>query len=192
MRQRDTWAEPEEFDVRVRDSFERNPGPAADDAKWLVIEEPALLASLSRQQALEHFWFGVQRSKSGQLLGMDVCLQRYAQRLDVTLWPIALTVLGQAGLDDWLRAQQRRHAPLLALPQGELWLSLEPGPLIERLVALGLLPNLQGPGGYPTGEDRAVFRAMRQLLSDELLRALPVDALPADLREQRLQIDLGV
>lgn len=108
------------------------------------------------------------------------------------LFQLALVVLGAKGLDDWLRAQQRQHAPLLALPQGELWFQREPGPLIERLFVLGLLPNLRGPAGYPTAEDLEVFRAMRQLLSDELLRALPIEALPPGLREARLQLDLGV
>lgn len=184
----------DELDARVRDCFECSPGADADEGIWLPISDPALLASFERQQALERFWFGVVRTAHGQLLGLDVCLQRLARRLDLEreLFELALQVLGEEGLDEWLRAQQRRHAPLLALPQGELWLTLEPGPLIERLFVLGLLPNLRGPGGYPTGEDRAVFRAMRQLLSDELLRALPVEALPPDLREARLQLDLAL
>jgi hypothetical protein len=51
----------------------------------LPIEDPALLASLIRQRALEQLWFGVQRNQQGQMLGMDVCLQRFAQRFDVEL-----------------------------------------------------------------------------------------------------------
>lgn len=108
------------------------------------------------------------------------------------LFRLALVTLGVEGLDDFLRSQQRQHAQLLSLPQGELWFQREPGPLIERLFVLGLLPNLRGPAGYPTAEDLEVFRAIRQLLADALLRTLPIEALPPGLREARLQLDLGV
>jgi hypothetical protein len=75
----------DELDAWVRDSLQRSPGPSADEGVWLPIEDPALLASLIRQRALEQLWFGVQRNQQGQMLGMDVCLQRFAQRFDVEL-----------------------------------------------------------------------------------------------------------
>ncbi|WP_223556886.1 hypothetical protein [Pseudomonas sp. BF-R-01] len=115
-----------------------------------------------------------------------------ADDLERELFHLALATLGEEGLDAWLRAQRQRHEQWLSLPQGEIWLRLDPGPQIERLVALGLLPNLLGEGGYPTGEDQAVFRAGRQRLFDELLQHLPVDCLPPELREARLLLDLGV
>jgi hypothetical protein len=67
----------DEFDARVRDSFQCSPGQNADGAGWLPIDDPELLASLIRQQALEQFWFGVQRNHQGQMLGMDICLLAY-------------------------------------------------------------------------------------------------------------------
>lgn len=108
------------------------------------------------------------------------------------LFQLALSALGAEGLDDWLRAQQQRHDHWLSRMQGEIWLRLDPGPQIERLFVLGLLPNLLGDGGYPTGEDQAVFRACRQRLFYELLQHLPLEALPPGLREARLQLDVGV
>lgn len=182
------------LDVRVRDSFECSPGPDADEGVWLPIEEPALLASLERQQALQQLWFGVVRTAHGKILGLDACLQRLSRRLDpeCELFGLALQVLGDEGLDAWLRAQRQRHEQWLSRLQGEVWLRLDLGPQVERLVALGLLPNLLGDGGYPTGEDQAVFRACRQRLFDELLQHLPIDELPPGLREARLQLDVGV
>lgn len=75
----------DELDAWVRDSLQRSPGPSADEGVWLAIEDPALLASLIRQRALEQLWFGVRRNQQGQMLGMDVCLQQFAQRFDVEL-----------------------------------------------------------------------------------------------------------
>ncbi|MNG15046.1 hypothetical protein D3C84_988460 [compost metagenome] len=79
----------DELDAWVRDSFQCSPGPSADKGRWLPIEDPTLLASLTRQRALEQLWFGVLRNQRGQVLGMDVCLQRFAQRFDVERWPVA-------------------------------------------------------------------------------------------------------
>lgn len=101
------------------------------------------------------------------------------------LFYLALQVLGDEGLDEWLRAQFAQHVSKLGVFQGDFWLKLYSGPLLPRLVALGLLPNLVGqPGTIPTGEDMLVF--------DELLRALPPESLPPDLREARLQLDLSL
>lgn len=109
------------------------------------------------------------------------------------LYELALSAWGPEGLDDWLRAQFAQHVSKLGVFQGDFWLQFYAGPLLPRLIGLGLLPNLVGQqGSIPTGEDMTVFDALMHWLSSELLRALPVDALSADLRERRLQIDLGV
>lgn len=108
------------------------------------------------------------------------------------LYRLALDVWGPERLDAWLREQRQRHEQWLSLPQGDVWLRFDLGPQIERLCALGLLPNLLGEGGYPTQEDLAVFAAGRQRLFDELLQHLPIEALPPGLREARLQLDIGL
>jgi hypothetical protein len=67
----------EQFDHWVRECFETSPGPAADGAGWLVVDDPKLLSSFEQQKAIERLWFGVQRSIVGQMLALDVCLERY-------------------------------------------------------------------------------------------------------------------
>ncbi|MDH0574224.1 hypothetical protein N7668_23620 [Pseudomonas fulva] len=181
-----------ELDTLVRNSLQRSPGRAADAGVWLPIEDPAVLASLARQQALVQLWFGVLRNAQGQILGMDVCLQQLQmRRSEIALYQLALELWGQSPLGDWLRGLQQRHPQLLALPQGACWLA-DAGPLIEGMHALGLLPNLRGAGGQPTGEDREVFWALRQQLLQDLLLAVPIERLDESLRELRLAIAVGL
>lgn len=71
-----------QFDHLVRQCFEISPGPSADGAGWLVVDYPRLLASFEQQRAIEHLWFGVQRSPSSQILVLDVCFERYRNALD--------------------------------------------------------------------------------------------------------------
>lgn len=71
------------LDARVRNCFQCSPGQRADEGKWVPITDPDLLASLERQRALEQLWFGVQRNAQRQMLGMDICLQRFARHPDI-------------------------------------------------------------------------------------------------------------
>ncbi|HDS1780304.1 TPA: hypothetical protein QEM49_004885 [Pseudomonas putida] len=179
-----------EFDTWVRNSLQRSPGQSADAGVWLPIRDPAVLASLARQQALEQLWFGVLRNAQGQILGMDVCLKQLQMRRgESALYQLTLDAWGPERLDAWLREYHQRHAELYGLALTHSWRDIDGGPLLDRLCQLIAGPVVL-PSARTPGQTIPFYRTHQRLVFVELLQALPIESLNESLRELRLAADL--
>lgn len=181
-----------ELDTLVRHSFQLSPGRVADAGVWLLIEDPAVLSSLARQQALEQLWFGVLRNANGQILGMDVCLEQLQmRRSEFALYRLALDVWGPERLDGWLREHHHRHAELHGLALTRAWEDIDGGPLLDRLCQLIAGPVVL-PAARTPGQTISFYRTHQRLVFVGLLQALPIERLDESLRELRLAVAVGL
>lgn len=111
---------------------------------------------------------------------------------EIQLHDLAIDVFGTDGLNAWLREQLQRYPSLAQLLKNDVWLRVNAGPFVERLCRISTTPGMYFESEMPSGTDLQHFRDARSLLFVSLLRALPIEQLTEDLREQRLAMDLGL
>jgi hypothetical protein len=110
---------------------------------------------------------------------------------ELALYQLALDVLGQGGLDDWLREQYQRHQLLHGLVTTASWTAVDAGPLVNQLCQW-LGGDVELPAERKPGSELPFYCKCQELLFNELIRLLPPERLNEPIRERRLELDMGL